>query len=277
MNLLVGFAMPPNLHRIALFFYNFTSILGLTFKNQTYEVSKFQTFSSFLRMTAVTICFLIFTFFDVRGVFHEIVLIKKNFSKFASFAYDFGVFLDNFFSYVLFFFLVSHRKEANSFMNSAVNIWLAQKYLEKFKVRSVKSFLSINIFYSVVFTFEFLGSCKFSIFNFGIFLIMTYPMLLGISFVGFVKHYDIFVVCSLKDFKHDLKKYLKRGKCDHEKFEELSSKYQKIYDLAEHFNRGFGPPVTFFICVNFLASIFNVDLWSSKLNRIWIFLILSVI
>ena len=273
--------MSPSQHGVALFFYNFASILCLSFNNQIYQISNKQALRSVIKMALCPVIYMIFLFCKACShvVFNTTILSLENYSTFAVFAFYFEIYLEDSHSMVLFIFLLLQRKKTQHLLNTALRMLPATKYMEKFRKMTLKSFLATNIFYVVVFIFQFVGICKVSAFNLIVYSIMAYPMLILFAFVGFVKHFEKFVVCLLKDFNHDMKMCFRENRCDHENFIKLSMKHQQIFDLVEFFNKNFGRPLTFFVCIGFLALLFNVTILNDvyQINNIFLFFSLSIV
>lgn len=70
--------------------------------------------------------------------------------------------------------------------------------------------------------------------------IAVYPYLVMLSFLGFVKTIEAFLVLLMRDFRNQLEESLPRVYLDFQKQQQLMINYQTIHDLSESFNKIFG-------------------------------------
>lgn len=255
--------MSKNLHRTALRYFNFTSVLCLKFTGQTYEVCSVSSFINLLKMPFAVSVIVLMSFYEPLKdkVFQTSFLVLEGFTTFAIASIFISVLLLSVFVIFLCLLQWLQRYTIADFINYAMKQPLDEKYFLEFKRKCWKDLTVSGFAQSFYFLISFWGTFKISPFSILLMPCIMYPSLAILGFVNLVTILENFVLASLKAIRNDLKdlsrKKRKELDCDDD-FSELSIKYQKIYNLVQQFQDTFGLQLTLTICVFTAVLVFNV-------------------
>lgn len=255
-----------SIHRIALFFFNYSSIFCFKFENKQHKISNFLTALNLLKMPLVSTTgwLIIYHRPFKQKFFIENLFAMKDFSQFARVSFVIVIAILNLTSYLLSILQMVKREEIKIFVNAAFDKSLDGKYFLKFRKNCIETVIWAVILYSINAVGQFTGNLKISILTILACIILYFPSLLISSFEVFVKIFENFVVATMKQFRKDLKNVSNRMLLNHnqsvEEFLRLSRKHQEIYDLVERFNKNLGLQQTLIICFLTSMMVFSVSL-----------------
>lgn len=150
------------------------------------------------------------------------------------------------------------RKKIESFLNDVAELSLDEKSASKFKKRWRKQFaLSLSLFF-IISGVQFVTKVNFSPVPVFCFAILVYPYMVIMSFLSFLKAFELLFFVCLKDFKHALRTYLNKSTFDFKSYHDLMTKHQKMFELCESFNKVFGLQVTMATCCVTTMTVFQV-------------------
>lgn len=139
------------------------------------------------------------------------------------------------------------RKQIMDLINTCCEFSIGKSLKQKFY-----RVLKVNCL--VVFTYLINMSClyfwfmKTSMLSVVAFYVLMYPNLVIFSFLGFKKNFEHFLVILLKDFESDLERFLEKSYFDTHLHGCLVTKYQRIIELNNKFNKYVGPQMTMAVC-----------------------------
>lgn len=256
----------PRIRQIALFCFNYSSILCLKYANETFKVSNIQAVLNLLKMPFVSMTVAFIYFHEpLRQLFYASNLVAlKDYSPFARISISIDIFLLNHTSYLLCILQVTRRKAIKDFVNSILEKSLEEKYFLKFRKYCIKALIVTSSLFTIYCIVQFVGAVKFSFLSIIVSFVIFFPLLVIASFAIFVKFFENFVIAIMKQFRMDLKIVSNRMLLNHnqnvEDFLRLSRQHQEIYVLVERFNKHLGLQLTSIVCFFTLMIIFSVSL-----------------
>lgn len=130
------------------------------------------------------------------------------------------------------------------FLNQALSLKVRKKTIERFKIKCLKHSVIICVLYYAAQFLKFLAITKFGFTYFLVFLIFLYPTIIALSFVTFVKGFEIFVVELLKE----LEKAIGTNDKKQDTGQTMLVRHNQIYKLVENFNDTLGNHLTAVTC-----------------------------
>lgn len=251
--------MSSGLHRLGLFYYNFTAILCLSFKNGTYKISSFQAIVNVLKaplhLASIILIAAYPSSFDI--VFRETIVSLDKFSNFSKFSLGFAVFIMQSQVILLGIFQVSRKREILNFIIKVSETTLDEKYSRKFKDACLKRTIKSNFMLLVVLLVQYFGSVESDLLSLAVILYFSYPLIVMYSFVVFVISFESFLTVLLKQFKKDLRR--SSSSLNDEVLLKLSKQYQGIHNLVGEFEKSFGGQLTTITVFHLFGVVFNVN------------------
>lgn len=250
--------MSPGLHRLGLFYYNFSAILCLKFQDGTYNVSSIQAFCNVLKVPLV-FAFIVLLALQPSlkaAVFIETFVDLKAFSRFSVFSITIIIVITQFQVIALGIFQFIRKRKILHFVIKAYKITIEEKYLKNFKNICLRRSLRLNLVLILITLVQYYGAMKINLLSLAVVIICGYPTVVMFSFVAFVISFESFLFVLLKQFKKDLKKNL--TSLSHERFLKLSQQYQSIYDIGDEFKKSFGAQLTMITVLYTLCLVLNV-------------------
>lgn len=249
--------------RLALYFYNFSSILCLKFENRTCKVSKLTTFLNVLKMPSVILLTAFMTFYTpiAEVVFQNNLLAMRNYSMFSKFSLLFVLSLRQLSKLILCILQVLQRHDIGRFMNCASTRFLGGNFARQFEKLFIKNLCVFGSLFTVISFLQYFGAFQISFPSLLAELIICYPNLVQFAFISFVKNVESFIIASLKEFQEDLNEILlnPKSKWTTEDAVRLSRRYQEIFNIAEQFNECVGSQITLMTCYFVLMLVLDVS------------------
>lgn len=253
--------MLKTLHRSALLFYNYSSVLCLNYESQKYKVSNFKAFCNLCKVPSM-LFIIAFTNYIVvlrDEIYLPSFLVLDDYSRLAKFSLICIVLLIHVTTFLLCILHVMMRHEIKNFLNTALDMKLRPKYFSHFIencVKDAKFLSSVFLFNHVV---QYLGTMRLTLWSFLASLLLLFPSVALVGFVSFVKNFENYVAAMLRELKNDVKKiFLQKQNCDVAEFMKLSIKYQKTCDLVIKFSECFGRQLTVITCFTTAANVLHV-------------------
>lgn len=251
--------MSAGLHRLGLFYYNFTSILCLNFENGSYNNSSIQAFFNVLKAPFV---FIFVLFVASQRTFNDTIFIKtfinlEEFSKFSRISITVIIVIMQGQVILLGILQVLRKYEIFHFIERASAVSLDKKYAKKFVTLCLKRTLTSNFVLLTISIAQFYGSMRISLLSLAVMVICSYPVIVMFSFVTFVISFESFAIVLLKQFKKDLKN--SSTSLNHEIYFKLSQQYQEIFELIREFKKSFGAQLTTITVLYIFCLVFNVS------------------
>lgn len=261
----VNSRMSASLYRLALFFYNFSSVLSLKYEKRKYVAQNVVAIFNILKAP----CYILLLYlFSITPYLTKAVLLdpftesveRSKLSKVSSMV----VVCIEVISIALLAVLHFCKKESiENLANTCLKKTLSDKYFEKFKKYCKNRSKALLSVFLIIAGLQYFGSFKISIATFLLSLVLFYPIVVLFSFVSFINNFENYIVASLKEFRSELELYSNLLTIyNHEKsFErcvKLLKKYQEIFELVECFNQALGKQVTVFVCQLAISLIFHV-------------------
>lgn len=189
--------------KLAIFLHNVSGFLNHNFKNNRFSVSRVKMLLSFFLL--VSSLFVIYIFSTNRRlnekVFRSATSQFKELSTFFRLSTVITVFLLHLSGT---FFSLSSRliaQKVEIFLNHAISLRPNKKCYKKFRKSCLQQTAVVCVLHCAVTFLKFLAITKLRFVYFLVFLIFLYPTCVALSFVTFVKGFEIFVCELLKDFE----------------------------------------------------------------------------
>lgn len=251
--------MSFSLHKFALMFYNFSSVLCLRFENGCYRVSKWQATLNLLKLPIVSFFIFYTSLTNMAAIFRPALVQLNSFSGFSLFSVTIVVILQQAVLasiYVLFFI---KRHAIAKFMNNAVKIFPNGKYLQKFKNSCIQNSFILAAVFFLTEVVQYFGAFNVNLVTFFLVLVYSYPAVMLFAFASFTKATESFISANMKELRNNVAKEVGTTDKQHERrCENLSVKYKEIYDLSVQFNETFGLIITCFVTLGSSLTVFNV-------------------
>lgn len=139
------------------------------------------------------------------------------------------------------------RKQIMDLINVCCEISIGKSLKQKFHRKLTINCLVVFI-YSINMSCLYLWFMKKSLLSVIAFYVAMYPNLVIFSFLGFIKNFEHFVCILFKDFENDLERLLEKSYFDTNLYGCLVTKYQRIVELNNKFNKYVGPQMTMAVC-----------------------------
>lgn len=252
-------------HRFALFFYKFSGLFSLKFKDGRFEVSKRLMFINFFRMVFCVsfIAFVLVGSMEEYELFRKEFVSLPNLSEFSVISHCIATFLVHFTQSILFLFQLFKQPQLKIFSSQCLNMKLGGKHFTVFEEKLAKHFKILAVIFLLLMTLKYFTMMILTICSVPVFLVYIYPIVSFMGFVSFVKNFENYVLASLKEFQNDLKELLIFGsQCRQVHiaiYLKLAKKYQKLHDLVEMFNKSFGFKLTVITCLITATIVFSVS------------------
>lgn len=244
--------MSPRLHSFVLRFYYFSSILCLKLEKQTFEVSAFRAFINTIKLPLVIIsAFVVLLHEPLRDAILKQQMIEMNdFSELAIVTIRVAAFLTFVATLTISILQVLFRQRMKKLLNELMRYQMSEMFIAKFRKFCIADFIELSLFLISKCIIQAFGSLKLSAPTFLYIFIFFYINLILIAFVSFCKSCENFFIVSLKEFKNTVKCYANSDRIgdEVENFITISRKYQRLFNLAERFNRAFGLQITIVTC-----------------------------
>lgn len=257
--------MSKALHRFALIVYNFLSVLSLTYKNQTYEVSALYAILNLVKMMSSIFFSLSIGVNEYlqREIFLKILLDLKDFSFFARLSVNLVVAFIFVFSALLCFSLVWKSRKICDFVNkvSFSSGIFKPKYFKQFRHACIKNASFMFFVFGCSSIMQYAGSLKLTVLALLCQLIIIYPNFHLCAFLNLVKNFESFIVAQLKQFRNEIEQTMSLQDDSKQvaNILELLRRYQNIYNLLEDFNDCFGVSLTIVTFYLTILLIFGVS------------------
>lgn len=260
--------MSTFLHRITLAFYNFSSILCLKYESQSFRIFKTSVLSNILKIPLSFIITAALAFVWPNELFSQNIFTLSEYSVFTQISVGISAVILQISFIVVNYLQIFNRFEILSLMNEALQL-LEEKKLKKCRKAFAKNFLTLSLFFLAVIAIQFWSVMKPTLFCVAAFAVMMYPSLMMVAFVSFVKNFEEFLVVCLEDVGSDFN-HLDSCNMKSSVIEEMKN-YQKIFDLAESFNKCFGAQLTILVCCCTGSIVFQVLSAVIRLNLLILF------
>lgn len=232
--------------RLILPVYTKLGILSIKFNGNSWEISKFHTFFNVFKI----FIFHIFMFF-----FSTIIDFRKSVLKFEltemnsySILMRVVIFLVNqvtvmsvsFFCWKNFI----KRKAALRMTLLMTEIEISDRADKRFKKRWTRHAILLLFFFFVMSTVQYFFLMKMNLLSLTIYPIFIYPYLIHTSFISFLRTFELWFVVYLSDYNDRLKFHFEKVNFTFSDYQEMSKRYQKLYEICKAFNSVFGSSVT---------------------------------
>lgn len=247
---LVSIKMSDRSDSFFLFFYNVTAVLCLTCRNQTFKVSRYY---GVLNLTLLPFTIISFQVFIFSPYYNELILVDAavDFSSYSIFSKILMVVWFQFASVTAIYICISNwrnRKKLEVLVNRLFHVYenldLSLKKSFRQKLRRSFAITLTLLVYDILFQFS---TLNFTVGTVAISFLTVYPNLVVLSFLSFVKHFQLLLAMSLKNLEKRLNcccdKSLKRNE-----FQRIFIDYQSVYEVCQQFKEIFEPPLSLSVC-----------------------------
>lgn len=261
--------MSPRLGSFAIRFYNFSSILCLKLENQTFQVSASGAlFNTFKLPLVLCSAFYVLLHGPLRDEILKKQMIDMNdFSELAKVTIIVATFLAFITSQTISILQVLFRHKMKKLLNELMRYQLSDSYFAKLRKFWISDFIEFSLFLITKCIIQAHGTSKLSAPTFLYISVYFYINLVLIAFVSFCKSYENFFIMSLRDLKNTIKCCKNSDQIDDdvEYFIAFSRQYQRLFNLAQRFNRACGLQMTIVTCYLTIVLTFGVRMSCNSL------------
>lgn len=144
-------------HRFALFFYNFSGLFSLKFRDGRFEVSKKLMFINFFRMVFCVsfITFVLMGSMEEYELFRNEFVSLPNLSEFSVISHCIATFLVHFTASILFILQLFKQQQLKMFSSQCLGMKLGGKYFTVFEENLTKHFKILAVIFILLMTLKY--------------------------------------------------------------------------------------------------------------------------